>query len=122
MILVDTCVWIDHFRSIEPILVRFLEEGNVVVHPAVIGELSLGNFRHRQITLETLRCLREVMVARDAEVMRFIGRHRLFGRGIGYIDAQLLAAVRLTAGTTLWTRDKRLADVAKELSLAADLG
>ena len=61
------------------------------------------------------------MVADDAETLGFITRHSLHGRGIGYIDAHLLASARLTAGSTLWTRDKRLRAIAVELGIAADL-
>ncbi len=71
--------------------------------------------------LEALQDLRQATVAHDDEVMHLIGQHALFGLGIGYVDVHLLAAVRLTVGALLWTRDKRLFAVAERLSLAARL-
>ena len=65
--------------------------------------------------------LPQATVASDEEVMHFIDREALFGRGIGYVDAHLLAAVRLTAGAELWTRDRRLRALAARLDLAARL-
>ena len=89
-----------------------------MAHPFVIGELALGNLRQREIVLSALSDLPQASAATDVEVRHFIGRHKLFGRGIGYIDAHLLAAVQLTAGAELWTRDRRLHGVAVELGLA----
>jgi predicted nucleic acid-binding protein len=122
MILVDTSVWIGHLRDGDAALVRLLETGEVLMHPFVIGELALGNLRQRETILNALQDLPLAIVATDDEVLRSIGEHALFGLGIGYIDAHLLAAVRLTPGTLLWTRDKRLLGAASQLSLAADLG
>ena len=87
----------------------------------MIGELALGRLRQRQTILEALSELPKSTVATDAEVLAFIGRHALFGRGIGYVDVHLLAAVRLTAGSKLWTRDQRLLGAADELGLAFKL-
>lgn len=84
----------------------------------MIGELALGRLRQRDIVLEALSELPKASGAADAEVLSFIGRHALFGRGIGYIDVHLLAAVCLTADARLWTRDDRLRRVADELGLA----
>jgi predicted nucleic acid-binding protein len=92
-----------------------------LIHPFVIGELALRWLRQREIILEALSELPKVTVATDAEVLAFIGRHALFGRGIGYVDVHLLAAGRLTAGSQLWTRDNRLRRVADELGLAFTL-
>jgi predicted nucleic acid-binding protein len=88
----------------------------VLAHPFVIGELALGNLRQREIVLSALSDLPRASVATDAEVLHFIDRHALFGRGIGY--AHLLAAARLTAGAELWTNDTRLHGVAVQLGLA----
>ena len=118
MILVDTSVWIEHFRSGDEALAGLLEASEVLAHPFVVGELALGNLRQREIVLEALSGLPCASVAADNEVLRFIGRHALFGRGVGYVDAHLLAAARLTLGAKLWTRDKRLHEVAAELGLA----
>ena len=121
MILADTSVWVDHLRAGDKALAALLETGMVQVHPFVIGELALGNLREREIVLNALSGLPRTGVATDAETLHFIGRHALFGRGIGYVDAHLLAAVQLTAGTELWTKDKRLHGVAAELGLAMGL-
>jgi predicted nucleic acid-binding protein len=118
VILVDTSVWVDHLRATEKVLVALLDKGMVLAHPFVIGELALGNLRQREIVLDALSDLPRAGVATDMEVLHFIDHHALFGRGVGYIDAHLLAAVRLTAGAELWTKDKRLHGVAVELGLA----
>ena len=88
------------------------------MHPFVIGELALGNLRQREIVLDALSDLPHASIATDSELLHFIDRHTLFGRGIGYVDAHLLAAVQLTAGAALWTTDKRLHGVAVEMGLA----
>lgn len=121
MILIDTSVWIDHLRSGDRTVVRLLNTAQVLAHPFVVGELALGNLRQRQLMRETLGDLPRTLVASDQEVLHFIGLHRLFEFGIGYVDAHLLAAAQLTAGTPLWTRDKRLHVVANRLGLAAGL-
>lgn len=121
MILVDTSVWVDHLRAGDKALAALLEAGTVLAHPFVIGELALGNLRQREIVLDALSNLPQASVATDAEVLHFIDHHALFGRGVGYVDAHLLAAVRLTAGTELWTNDKRLHGVANQLRLAISL-
>ncbi len=121
MILVDTSVWIDHLRAGDKALASLLDTGSVLAHPFVIGELALGNLRQRVLILDTLSDLPLAGVATDAEVLHFIDRHALFGRGIGYVDCHLLAAVRLTEGAALWTRDQRLHGVAGYLGLAMAL-
>ena len=118
MILVDTSVWIDHLRAGNALLAGMLDSGSVLMHPFVVGELALGHIRRREIVLALLSDLPRSAVATDAEVLRFIDRQALFGRGIGYLDAHLLAAVRLTAGAELWTKDNRLRRVAEQLGLA----
>ena len=122
MILVDTSVWIDHLRSGDEDLVGLLNSTQVLSHPFVVGELACGNLRNRVEVLTLLRELPQVTVATDAEVLYFIEQHELTGRGIGYIDAHLLAAVSLAAPARFWTRDKRLAAVAADLGLAYEGG
>lgn len=118
MILVDTSVWVDHLRTGDKVLAALLGAGAVLTHPFVVGELALGNLHQRETILNALSDLPHATVATDAEVLHFIGDQALFGRGIGYVDAHLLAAVRLTAGAELWTNDKRLYGVAEQLGLA----
>ena len=117
MILVDTSVWVDHLRAGDKALAALLDAAAVLVHPFVIGELALGNLRQREIVLNALADLPHASVATDVEVLHFIDRHALFGRGVGYVDAHLLAAAKLTAGAELWTKDKRLHGIAVELGL-----
>lgn len=117
MILVDTSVWVDHLRTGDAALAASLEAGLVLTHPFVIGELALGTLAEREILLGSLRDLPRATVASDDEVLVLIEREGLQGRGIGYVDVHLLAAVRLTPDASLWTRDKRLQTVAKALSL-----
>jgi predicted nucleic acid-binding protein len=118
VILVDTSVWIDHLRTGDGRLAGLLESGLVLLHPFVLGEIALGPLRDRALVLDALSDLPHATSATDAEVLGFIDRCALAGRGIGYIDAHLLAAARLTPGAELWTSDRRLHDVAVELGLA----
>ena len=119
MILVDTSIWVDYLRVGDERLAALLEGGEVLAHPFVIGELALGNLRQRNVFLSDLLRLPQADVASDEEVLGLIDREKLFGRGIGYVDAHLLAATRLTTDTRLWTRDRTLNAVAAELGLAA---
>lgn len=117
MILVDTSVWVDHLRRNDEGLVSALDRAQVLVHPFVVGELACGNLRNREEVLMALRRLPEATVARDQEVLHFIESRRLMGRGIGYVDAHLLASAALGGSVRLWTRDLRLAALARELGL-----
>ena len=117
MILVDTSVWVDHLRSGVPLLTHLLQEGEVLIHPWVIGEIACGNLRNRQQVLDLLLGLPSALVASDSEVLLLIERGKLMGRGIGYVDAHLLAAAKLSR-CGLWTQDRRLAALAKEQGLA----
>ncbi|HEX8409910.1 MAG TPA: type II toxin-antitoxin system VapC family toxin [Thermoanaerobaculia bacterium] len=121
MILADTSVWIDHLRKGVAALAEVLEEGEVLMHPYVLGELACGNLRAREEVLGLLARLPSALVATDAETLLFIEKRALMGRGIGYIDAHLLASVTLTEDAKLWTRDKRLAVVAAQLGLSSPL-
>jgi len=98
---------------------RLLGMGQVLSHPLVIGELAMGSFKRRDLLLSKLGDLPSAKIAEHDEVLHFVSRHTLFGSGIGYIDAHLLATARLMPGTLLWTRDRRLLEVASKLSLAA---
>src|SRR5271165_1256787 len=103
MILVDTSIWVDHLRASDRMLTILLNSGQVLSHPFVIGELALGSLRQRNLVLAALQNLPRSNVATDLEVLHFIDRHVLWGLGIGYIDAHLLAAAQLTAATAIWT-------------------
>ena len=118
MILVDTSVWVDHLRAGDEELAELLNSAQVLAHPFVVGELACGNLRDRAEVLSLLQELPQAPVARDEEVLFFIEQHRLMGRGIGYVDAHLLAATALADPARLWTRDKRLAKVTADLELA----
>ncbi|HYN55559.1 MAG TPA: PIN domain-containing protein [Motilibacterales bacterium] len=122
MILVDTSIWVDHLRAGDQRLVGRLERSEVLTHPMVIGELALGSISPREILLDALSALPTSVAASAAEVMHLIETRRLNGRGIGLVDAHLLASVILTPDSRLWTRDRRLGVVARELGLIADDG
>ena len=117
MVLVDTSVWVTHFREGSPALVNLLSDGLVSMHPFVGGELACGNLKNRTDILSDLAALPVAIRASDAEVMRLVEDHRLWGRGLGWIDVHLLASA-LLSHCRLWTLDKRLASVASELRLA----
>ncbi|MGA9867596.1 MAG: PIN domain-containing protein [Acetobacteraceae bacterium] len=118
MTLVDTSVWIDHWHASDQTLARLLNERSVLGHPFVVGEVAMGSLRGRDQVLTDMRRLPQAAVARRDEVLGFIERHRLFGLGMGYVDAHLIAATRLTPGAVLWTRDRRLHDAADRLGVA----
>jgi predicted nucleic acid-binding protein len=118
LILVDTSVWVDHLRSGDAQLAALLERGSVLMHPFVVGEIACGSLTHRAAILELLRELPTAAIAESDEVLGFIERHFLHGKGIGYVDVHLLASVALTQGASLWTRDKRLQAAADDLGCA----
>ncbi len=116
MILVDTSIWIDHLRKGNTLLVNLLENTQVCSHPFVVGELACGNLNNRSEILMLLGSLPQLSAATDKEVLFYIEEHQLMGRGIGYIDAHLLAASAIAGPIKLWTLDKRLAAAAEELA------
>ena len=120
MILVDSSVWVDHLRKGDRRLVTLLDTSQVLTHPFVVGELALGSLENRESILSSLKGLPQAATATDEEVQQLIERNALFGLDIGYIDAHLLAAVRLNAGSQLWTRDKRLGAIANRMRLNAE--
>ncbi len=121
MILVDASVWIDHLRTGDDELVQQLNNNSVLMHPFVLGELACGNLNKRREVLTLFKGLPGSPVATDNEVLFFIEQHKLMGRGIGYIDTHLLAAVALKSSARLWTRDKRLRAVGDSLSLTCEM-
>ena len=122
MILVDTSVWVNHFRRTDARLVQLLEDGEVMTHPLVIGELACGKLPRRREVLDLFHQLEAAPIAADDEALAFIERHRLMGRGIGYVDVHLLASSLMTSEVELWTMNKRLAAVASAFGVGSPLG
>jgi hypothetical protein len=122
VILADTSVWIDHLRAGDTTLARLLEHGSVLEHPWVAGELALGRLSRRAEILRLLHGLPQAEIATASGLEDFNDAHALHGVGIGYVDAQLLAAARLAPDARLWTREARLAAVATRLGVGHDPG
>jgi predicted nucleic acid-binding protein len=118
MTLVDTSVWVDHFRGEDKTVKRLLLDSEVLVHPFVFGELSLGKMRNRPEIMSLLANLPQAQVAQHGEVLHLVEARGLAGTGVGWIDAHL-AASALLAGARLLTRDKALARAAKRLGLVS---
>ena len=116
MLLVDTSVWVDHLGRGSIGLDAPLSDGQVLCHPFIIGELACGNLRNRTEILSLLQTLPSVRNAEEDEVLQFIEKHRLMGKGLGYIDAHLLAS-SLLSHAALWTLDKRLGSAAASLGI-----
>jgi len=108
MILVDTSVWVDHFRNGNQYLSSLLSDQSVITHPMVIGELACGSMRNRTEILHLLDSLPKATMATHIEVIHMIEERKLMGKGIGFIDAHLMASIFLTPGSQLWTLDRRL--------------
>lgn len=117
MILVDTSVWVDHLRRGDDTLIQLLSQGQVYIHPMIIGELACGHLQNRKQLIDLWQNLPCSVEASHHEAMLFVESHRLMGRGIGFVDVHLLTSTRLTANTQLWTRDNRLASVAQFLGV-----
>ncbi len=117
MILVDTSVWIDHLRSPEPELVELLRTDEVLIHTMIIGELACGTFKTRAQRLRDWWALPRIAELNHDRVVSVIESRNLMGRGIGFVDAHLLCAVLSHNGTALWTRDRRLEELAQELGV-----
>lgn len=118
MILVDTSVWVDHFRFTNDRLKSLLSDQQVLCHPFIAGELACGSLQRRSAILADLRALPEALSVEHDEVLSFLGTHRLFGLGIGWVDVHLLASTLLT-GCAIWTLDKPLRKAATALNLLA---
>lgn len=111
-VLVDTSVWVNHFRRPDGALMRLLALDQVVAHPLVVGEIACGTPPARVQTLADLQALQVVRQASVREAMEFVERERLFGLGCGLVDVMLLASALMTPVTALWTLDKRLSALA----------
>ncbi|MDD4735620.1 MAG: PIN domain-containing protein [Kiritimatiellae bacterium] len=116
MVLVDSSVWIDHFRKKNSNLSELLEAEKVLIHPFVLGELACGNLQHRTEIIALLHALPVSIKAEDDEVLFFIERHNLMGRGIGLVDIHLLASCFMQR-CYLWTKDKRLHVIATDMKI-----
>ncbi len=117
MILADTSIWIEHFRSGNLELERQLMQRRIVIHPFVIAELALGTLQNRATTLELLDLLPHLPMAKLSEVRTLIETRRLYNLGIGFTDTCLIASVLIDARTRLWTKDKPLRKVAERLGI-----
>ena len=120
-VLVDTNIWIDHLRKTEPVLVDLLERDQVCVHQSVITELALGNLKDRSVFLKALERLMVLRNVDDQGVRHLVEKRRLWGRGLSAVDAALLASIVVTPGVSLWTRDKRLRQAARDVGVLAEL-
>jgi len=117
MVLVDTSIWVAHLRDDLPKLRGLLQKGEVICHPMIVGELACGNLKNRREILDLLAELPSADVAAHDEVLGLIERHRLMGKGLGYIDVHLLASA-LLSGCRFWTKDQKLKDTAKTVNIA----
>ena len=108
MILVDTAIWIDHLHKADPQLVELLGLDEIGCQPLIMQEIALGSLRQREAVLDLLANLYQFPAIDHREILHLADRHRLWGRGLNVIDVHLMAAVAVTPGSALWTRDKRL--------------
>jgi predicted nucleic acid-binding protein len=121
VILVDTSVWIDHLRSADVKLQELLQNEQVLAHPFIRIELALGSIAHREKVLADLAYLPQAPVAMIEELFRLIELRKLYRRGIGPTDLQLICCALFDKSISIWTRDPRLGEVAEELGLRASL-
>jgi predicted nucleic acid-binding protein len=121
VILADTGIWIEYFRGRHSKMPELLADGQIAMHPFVLAEIALGSPRDRRKTLAEMGALWEVKVARLTEIQRMIESHALYSRGIGLIDAHLIASCLITQGTQLWTQDISLQKVARSLDIHANI-
>lgn len=118
MILVDASVWIEHFKKPDATLTALLASRLVMCHPFVVGELALGRLSKRDVVLAALGLLPMAPVVAHQDVLAFVERHSLMGRGVGWIDVHLLASTLVSARASLWSRDRRLTQAAAALGVA----
>jgi predicted nucleic acid-binding protein len=116
MVLVDTSIWVSHLRDGNAELANLLNDGSVLCHPLIVGELACGNLKDRALILSFLQFLPMSIEAEHDEVLSFIDDNRLMGKGVGYVDVHLIASAILM-GVSLWTLDKKLAQVADSLHI-----
>jgi predicted nucleic acid-binding protein len=121
LVLADTSVWVDHLRRGDAVLAGLLDEGQVISHPYITGELACGNLKNRTEVLSLLKSLPTVVQPDDEEILFFVDKKHLHGKGLGYVDVSLLAAC-LMNDTPMYTRDIRLNIVAHQLGVAFPSG
>ena len=118
MILADSSIWIDHLRQHDERLATLIEQRQVLMHSLILGELACGSLGKRDWLLWRWQRMAQLESVSDSAALTFVERHSLMSKGIGFIDVHLLAATAAKAGTRLWTRDQRLAGIARKLGLA----
>ena len=116
-VLVDTSVWVNHFRELNQGLIDLLDCDAVLIHPMVVAELACGTPPSRTGTLSSLAALQQSQQASLSEVMDFIDREKLYGQGCGIVDMILLASTLITPGAELWTLDKRLSSLSEKFGV-----
>ena len=116
MVLVDSSVWIDHFRNSNDQLVELLNDGEVFCHPFITGELACGNLKNRKDILTALQALPQSSIIEHNEIMIFIENNKMMGKGLGYVDVAILAS-SLVTGIKLWTLDQKLNDMAIKFNI-----
>lgn len=119
MVLVDTSVWVPHLREGDPNLERLLENGQVMCHSCIVGELACGNMKNRREVLSLLQFLPLATLARHEEILQLIESNHLMGKGLGYMDVHLTASAVLT-GVPLWSDDKKLSEANEVLGVKYD--
>ena len=119
MVLVDTSVWVRHLREGDSDLEQLLNNGEVMCHPHIIGELACGNMKNRHEVLSLLQLLLPATLARHEEVLRFIELSHLMGKGLGYIDIHLAASAVLS-GAPMWSHDEKLNEISEGMGMGYD--
>lgn len=117
MVLIDTSVWIDYLRNGDDRLAHLLSQGQVCIHPMIIGEIACGHLKNREELIDLLQHLPHVTEASHDEALFFLDGQQLMGKGIGWVDVHLLAATLLSNNVSLWTNDKRLVRIAEKLGV-----
>ncbi len=116
MLLVDTSVWVRHLREGDLDLEKLLNDGEVMCHPYIVGELACGNLKNRNEVLSLLQLLPPATLANHEEILQFIEENQLMGKGLGYVDVHLAASAVLT-GVPMWTHDRRLNETNEALGI-----
>jgi predicted nucleic acid-binding protein len=121
VILVDTSVWIDHLRKPDQRLQELLQNDEVAIHPLILMELALASIANRKEVISNLSLLAKVQVAELDELFTFIETRALYRKGIGVTDLHLIASALLEKALLIWTRDRRLGEIASSFGIRSDL-